>query len=214
VAGLCIALTTAFAFGQSNTFRSQPYTWKTVVMKGGGFIDGLVFNTTQPGLAYCRTDVGSSYKWDSQAKVWIPLTDWAADDNLMGSESIATDPLDPQRVYIAAGMHVNAPAAILRSMDQGKTFQTVPVPFLMGGNENGRGVGERLAIDPNDNNILYFGSRAAGLWVSKDAALTWKKVDSFPAATAAAAPAPAGPRAETNAAAAAPERKGKGVRDD
>jgi len=214
VAGLCIALTTAFAFGQSNTFRSQPYTWKTVVMKGGGFIDGLVFNTTQPGLAYCRTDVGSSYKWDSQAKVWIPLTDWAADDNLMGSESIATDPLDPQRVYIAAGMHVNAPAAILRSMDQGKTFQTVPVPFLMGGNENGRGVGERLAIDPNDNNILYFGSRAAGLWVSKDAALTWKKVDSFPAATAAAAPAPAGPRAEAGAPApgdaAAGARRGRG----
>ena len=32
---------------------------------------------------------------------------------------------------------------------------------------------DRLAIDPNDNNILYFGSRTAGLWISKDAALTW-----------------------------------------
>ncbi len=75
-------------------------------------------------------------------------------------------------------------------MDQGKTFQTVEVPFRMGGNENGRGVGERLAIDPNDNNILYFGSRAAGLWISKDAALTWNKVDSFPPASAPAAAQP------------------------
>jgi len=187
-AGLCIALMPAFAFGQSASFPSQPYAWKSVVMKGGGFIDGIIFNTTQPGLAYCRTDVGSSYRWDNQAKVWVPLTDWVADDNLMGSESIATDSIDPQRVYIAAGMHQNEPAAILRSTDQGKTFQTVEVPFRMGGNENGRGVGERLAIDPNDNNILYFGSRAAGLWMSKDAALTWQKVDSFPSATAAAVP--------------------------
>jgi len=193
LAGLCIAILPALACGQpagqGAGFRSQPYTWKSVTMKGGGFICDVVFNTTQPGLAYCRTDVGSSYRWDNQAKVWVALTDWAADDNLQGSESIATDPIDPQRVYIAAGMGQAQPAAILRSMDQGKTFKVVDVPFRMGGNENGRGVGERLAIDPNDDDILYFGSRSAGLWISQDAALTWKKVDSFPAA----APAPAAP---------------------
>jgi photosystem II stability/assembly factor-like uncharacterized protein len=204
MAGLCASLAPALAYGQSASFPSQPYTWKSVQIKGGGFICGIVFNPSQPGLAYCRTDVGSSYKWDNQAKVWVALTDWAADDNLMGSESIATDWLDPRRVYIAAGMHQNEPAAILRSMDQGKTFQTVQVPFRMGGNENGRGVGERLAIDPNDSDILYFGSRADGLWISKDAALTWKKVDSFPSASAPAVPAAAGPRAEAGAAAPAP----------
>ena len=53
-------------------------------------------------------------------------------------------------------------------------------PFRMGGNEGGRGVGERLAIDPNDNNILYFGSRYDGLWISQDTALTWSKVENFP----------------------------------
>jgi len=215
MAGLGIALLPALAFGQSTSFPLQKYTWKPVVIKGGGFIDGLVFNNTQPGLAYCRTDVGSAFKWDNQKKVWIPLTDWVGDANLMGAESVATDPIDPQRVYIAAGMHVNEPAAILRSMDQGKTFQTIPVPFRMGGNENGRGVGERLAIDPNDNNILYFGSRQAGLWVSKDTALTWAKVDSFPSTTADAVAAPAAPRAEAGAPGAAPgdaagARRGRG----
>jgi len=218
MAGLGIVLLPAFAFGQAASLGAQPYKWKPVVMKGGGFIDGLVFNTTQPGLAYCRTDVGGAYKWDNQAKVWIPLEDWASDDSLMGAESVATDSLDPQRVYIAGGMHQNESASILRSMDQGKTFKVVEVPFKMGGNENGRGVGERLAIDPNDNNILYFGSRAAGLWISKDAALTWNKVDSFPVATAPtapaapAAPAAAGPRAEAGATAAAPGGAAAGAR--
>jgi photosystem II stability/assembly factor-like uncharacterized protein len=51
----------------------------------------------------------------------------------------------------------------------------------MGGNENGRSMGERLAIDPNLTSILYFGSRQAGLWRSTDSGSTWQKVESFPA---------------------------------
>jgi hypothetical protein len=151
-----------------------------VKVVAGGFIPGIVFNTKQPGLAYCRCDIGSSYKWDNQVKRWIPLTDWNPVSNLQGSESIATDPVDPNRVYIAQGMGEGQQAAIMRSLDQGTTFLVVDVPFRMGGNSPGRGVGERLVIDPNDNNILYFGSRRDGLWVSKDAALTWANVESFP----------------------------------
>jgi len=127
--GLKLLLPTCFvvltAAARSGSFPAQPYTWKNVTVKGGGFICGIVFNPTQKDLAYCRTDIGSSYKWDSLAKSWIPLTDWCGVGNLHGSESIATDPIDPQRVYIAAGMGQGQPAAILRSMNQGKTFQTV-----------------------------------------------------------------------------------------
>ena len=159
---------------------SQPYVWKNVKVTAGGFIPGIVFSTKQPGLAYCRTDIGSSYKWDEPAQRWIPLTDWNPVSNLQGSESIVTDPVDPSRVYMAQGMYSDGPAAIMRSLDQGRTFQVVNVPFRMGGNENGRGLGERLAVDPNDNRILYFGSRYDGLWVSQDAALTWHKAQSFP----------------------------------
>jgi len=72
---------------------------------------------------------------DSQAKRWLPLTDWCGDSNLHGSESLATDPVDPNRLYIAQGMYSRDPAAIMRSMDQGKTFQVINVPFGMGGNE-------------------------------------------------------------------------------
>ncbi|MGO9110301.1 MAG: xyloglucanase [Thermoguttaceae bacterium] len=187
-AGLAAALMPAAASGQQADISSQPYVWKNVKVVAGGFIPGIVFNTKQPGLAYCRTDIGSAYKWDNQTRRWLPLTDWNPVSNLQGSESVATDPIDPNRVYLAQGMGEGQPAAIMRSMDQGKTFQVIDVPFRMGGNSAGRGVGERLAIDPNDNNILYFSSRRDGLWVSKDAASTWTKVNSFPAP----APAPGG----------------------
>lgn len=45
----------------------------------------------------------------------------------------------------------------------------------------GRSAGERLVIDPNKNNILYFGARSGnGLWKSIDSGVTWSKVTSFP----------------------------------
>jgi photosystem II stability/assembly factor-like uncharacterized protein len=59
------------------------------------------------------------------------------------------------------------------------------MPFKMGGNEAGRGNGERLAVDPNDNRTLYFGTRRDGLWRSADRGATWSKVESFPAVTGA-----------------------------
>ena len=178
--GLSAGLTSGMAFGQATQVPAPPYVWKNVKVVAGGFVPGIIFNLKQPGLAYCRTDIGSSYKWDNAAGRWIPLTDWSPDSNLQGTESLATDPVDPNRLYLAQGMYSRDPAAIFRSLNQGKTFQVIDVPFRMGGNENGRGVGERLAIDPNDNNLLYFGSRYDGLWISKDTALTWSKVENFP----------------------------------
>jgi len=45
----------------------------------------------------------------------------------------------------------------------------------------GRGMGERLAVDPNSNGILYFGAAAGkGLWKSTNFGVTWAQVTSFP----------------------------------
>jgi len=45
----------------------------------------------------------------------------------------------------------------------------------------GRGMGERLAIDPNMNRVLYLGTRSGnGLYKSSDYGGTWSKVTSFP----------------------------------
>ena len=174
--------------GQSNTdkqIRSEPYTWKSVQIVGGGFVDGIVFHPNAKDVRYCRTDMGGAYRWDAGQKRWIPLLDWVPykDVNLMGIESIALDPSDPDRVYLACGTYTNPSTpdgAILRSNDRGKTFQRTNVPFKMGGNENGRGNGERMAVDPNDGRILYLGTRHNGLWKSTDRGVTWNPVKSFP----------------------------------
>jgi photosystem II stability/assembly factor-like uncharacterized protein len=165
--------------------RSEPYTWRNVAIGGGGFVTGIEFHPAERGLAYARTDVGGAYRWDASARRWIPLTDWLGHDdaNLTGIESIAVDPSDPQRLYLAAGTYTHERAgngAILRSGDRGASFQRSDLPFKLGGNELGRGNGERLAVDPNDGRVLFLGSRAHGLWRSEDRGARWKRVGSFP----------------------------------
>ena len=163
----------------------QPYRWKSVRITGGGFVDGIIFHPTEPHLRYCRTDMGGAYRWDEDSGQWIALLDWVSydDNNLMGVESIALDPQNPDRVYLSCGTYTSEHVpngAVLRSFDRGRTFDRVDMPFKMGGNENGRGNGERMAVDPRNGNIVYLGTRHDGLWKSSDAAKTWARVTSFP----------------------------------
>lgn len=168
---------------------ATPYAWRNVVVGGGGFAPNVIFSPAERGLAYLRTDMGGAYRWDDKQQRWIPLQDALAESSYFGIESLAADPKDPNIVYLAAGMYFRDPAAILRSTDRGATWKITPVPFKMGGNEDGRGLGERLAIDPNNRTTLLFGSRHDGLWRSDDSARSWRKVTSFPWA-GLGAPAP------------------------
>ncbi|MFZ5988562.1 MAG: dockerin type I domain-containing protein [Bacillota bacterium] len=170
-----------------NGAPSVPYKWDNVeIGGGGGFVCGIVYNPTEEGLVYARTDMGGAYIRNKQTLEWEPLTDWVSPDewNLLGCESIATDPVETNRVYIAAGTYTNdwttMNGHILRSDDYGKTWERTELPFKFGGNMPGRSVGERLMVDPNSNNILYFAARSGnGLWKSTDYGKTWAKVTSF-----------------------------------
>ncbi|GEC07373.1 carbohydrate-binding protein [Streptomyces spinoverrucosus] len=175
---------------EAQTAAAGPYVWKNAQVVGGGYVTGLVFNQKEKGLLYARTDMGGAYRWDTGAEQWIPLTDWLGekDWNLLGIDSVATDPVDPKRLYLGAGTYTNNWAgngAILRSTDQGRTFKRTDLPFKLGANEDGRGAGERLAINPADNRTLLLGTRKNGLWRSTDHGVTWSQVSSFPVKNAA-----------------------------
>ncbi|MGP3786318.1 X2-like carbohydrate binding domain-containing protein [Paenibacillus sp. 1A_MP2] len=174
--------------GTTDAAPSDSYQWKNVVTgAGGGFVPGIIFNESEKDLIYARTDIGGAYRWNPANESWIPLTDFVGWDdwNKNGVDALATDPIDPNRVYMAVGTYTNSwdknNGSILRSTDRGDTWQTTTLPFKVGGNMPGRSMGERLTIDPNKNSILYFGARSGnGLWKSTDYGVTWSKVTSFP----------------------------------
>ncbi len=49
---------------QEKENQSANYTWKNVTISGGGFVPGIIFHPTEPGVRYCRTDMGGAYRWD------------------------------------------------------------------------------------------------------------------------------------------------------
>lgn len=177
---LGLATLTIPTVAQTKLPDAVPYRWDNVTVGGGGFAPGIVFSTAERGLAYLRTDMGGAYRYDAATGRWVPLQDGNPVGSYMGVESVAPDPIDADVVYLAAGMSWRGEAAILRSSDRGRNWTTTPVPFRMGGNEDGRGLGERLAIDPNQPSRLLFGSRHDGLWRSVDSGAHWTKVTAFP----------------------------------
>jgi xyloglucan-specific exo-beta-1,4-glucanase len=166
---------------------AAPYSWRNVEVAGGGFVPGIVFSRAQQGLVYARTDIGGAYRFNAATSRWVPMLDWVGWSNWgwNGVVSLAADPVDANRVYVAAGMYTNSwdpnNGAVLRSTDRGATWTASPLPFKLGGNMPGRAMGERLAVDPNRNSVLYLGTpNRNGLWRSTDSGATWARVTSFP----------------------------------
>jgi len=164
----------------------KPARFASVKFGGGGYVPGLVFHPTSPDVLYARTDVGGAYRWDPATKSWIAITDGFGPDEggYHGSETLALDPNDDQRVYLSGGMYVSAAghARLYISTDRGTHWTHVELPFPAGGNSQGRAVGERLMVDPNDSTILFYATRTAGLWKSTDRGQTWNQVTSLASA--------------------------------
>jgi photosystem II stability/assembly factor-like uncharacterized protein len=190
MARAAVAALSLLAAGAAAASGPAAYRWRHVRVGGGGYVSGVVFHPHERGLYYARTDIGGAYRWDEPKRRWMPLTDWIDADhaNLMGIQSIALDPADADRVYLAAGTYTTeraGNAALLRSTDRGAHFERTDLPFKLGANQLGRGNGERLAVDPHAGHVLLLGTPAAGLWRSDDHGAHWRHVDGFPAVATA-----------------------------
>lgn len=163
---------------------SAPYAWRNVAVRGGGYVTGVAFHPREPDLLYARTDVGGAYRWDAPRRAWLPLNDSfdRAHNDLFAVLSLALDPRDPAKVYLACGAYFSEwarTAAVLSSSDRGATWQIAELPFKLGGNQDGRGTGERLQVDPHDGRHLLLGTNQDGLWRSRDSGRTWAQVPGF-----------------------------------
>jgi hypothetical protein len=149
----------------STTQLSQAqYTWRSVQVYGGGFVPGIIFNTSEQNLVYRENRHRRSLPTRPGNE---SLGTFARLNQLGRLEpyrviSLATDPVNPNNVYVAAGTYTNSwttqNGAIFAIFHKGATWQRTMLPFKLGGNMPGRGAGERLVVDPNKNSILFLGA--------------------------------------------------------
>jgi hypothetical protein len=164
---------------------AEEFYWENVAIKGGGFVPGLVFSDTVPGLLYARTDVGGAYRWNPYGHNWVPLNDeLRGQDNvafLYGVLTLAIDPVNPGNVYTANGCYLAEEDwnsdAVLISNNSGLTWKNSHLGrrVKFGGNMDGRGTAERMLVDPNKPDVLYLGTQAKGIYKSKNKGESWSR---------------------------------------
>ena len=157
---------------------SSTYTWKQLKIGGGGFVTGMAIHPTTSGVMYARTDVGGAYSWNASTQTWSQMllstnvpNPTSSDYNV---ESIAVSAQNDQVVYVAVGSDSNG--RILKSSNRGQSWSDSGQRWNISGNGDIRTSSERLAVDPQNDNIVYFGSRTQGLWASTNAGGSWSQV--------------------------------------
>ena len=155
---------------------------------GGGWMTGLDIHPTEKGLMYARTDVSGAYRWDAASSSWKQIVtaaslpaEYVGYGRYLGVDSLVGAPKDPDLAYLAYG------GQIFRSTDRGDhwtgtSFATQKVK--MEPNGEGRQEGERLGVDPQNSDVVYFCSVSDGLWRSEDAGKNWQRVEGVPAGAA------------------------------
>lgn len=188
---LVVAAFLAVSYAARAADLTDTYTWKPVRIGAGGWMRGMAVDPMHPTVRYARGDVDNLYRWDTAKNAWAPTkVEGAFPANVTaapvqaGGGAIAIDPVNPKVVLCAftftrsadlQSRYPNIPLNIYRSADGGRTFSAGNLS-LKGNLEDETG-GERLAIDPNDDSIAYFGSPQDGLWRSTDNGRTWSRVD-------------------------------------
>lgn len=167
-----------------STSNGEKYQWQSVPIGGGGFVTGLLIHPSIPDLVYARTDVGGIFRWQPESQSWRQLlsADTVSTPVSYSIESMAVDPQDPDIIYIASGAYTQhrqklVSGILLKSSNRGESWQKLNLSVPMGGNESWRWAGERLAVDPHNSNVIYFGSRLDGLWYTQDGGNSWNQVD-------------------------------------
>lgn len=154
-----------------------PYQYRNLPIPGGGYVTGFLFHPKKEGVLYARTDIGGTYRFDFKEKKWISLITHVTAEDLSETFPIALalDEDRPNVLYIACGENKPGRGVLAISEDYGETFYYERIPVLIHGNLNGRGTADRLFVDREAPDTLYFASQQEGLYISTDRGKSWQK---------------------------------------
>lgn len=158
------------------------YEYKNLPIPGGGYVTGFLYHRKAKDILYARTDIGGTYRFDAKQQKWISLIPHVTMRDLSEAFPISMALVDaePAMLYIACGVNAEKSGVLAISEDCGGHFRYERIPVMIHGNQNGRGTGERLAVDQRNPQRLYYASQQEGLWVTGDQGNHWRKLTALP----------------------------------
>ena len=172
--------------GNGGTTVVDP-TWTTLDVGGGGWVTGL--DIAPNGTMVARTDTYGAYIWNGTQ--WQQLVTATSMPAAFVSESVIVPMAGQQgvdEIQVAPSnssiLYMMYDGYVFESSNDGTTWtQTSFSPVSSGSNDAYRMDGERMAIDPNNPNIVYVGTIQNGLFVTTNGGAAWQSVSAVPAST-------------------------------
>jgi chitodextrinase len=180
-------------------------TWKPLKIGAGGFLDGM--SIANDGTMVLRTDTYGTYLWNSNATIpvgnaggtgaWQQLVTSASMPAafVAHSQSVTTGgvfeiqiaPSNSGIMYMVYSVYPNQwppLQGIYKSTDKGTHWTQTSFTPITGQDPNGpnRGWGQKMAINPTNPNIVYFGTAGSGLFKTTDGGNTWSLDSGVPSA--------------------------------
>ena len=155
--------------------------WQMMKVGAGGYADGL--DKAADGTIVVRTDTNGAYLWNGST--WQQIVT----SNSLPSAFITANPVSSgQGVYeiqMAPSnsniMYMMFDGYVFVSSNKGTTWtQTSFAQVTADPNNSTRWYAQKMAVDPNNSNIVYVGTPQNGLWMTTDGGKTWAQVSAIP----------------------------------
>jgi len=163
-------------------------SWQDLKIGGGGYVRGLA--VAPDGTMVGRTDTNGAYLWSGSA--WVQLVNSSS----MPAAFIAQNPVSTGAgVYElqmapskSSTMYMMFDGYVFASTNKGTTWTQTAFTQDSAGtnpNDNYAQVGQKMAVDPINPNIVYVGTEDRGLYVTTNGGTSWSAVSSVPTGTGA-----------------------------
>ena len=163
-------------------------SWQDLKVGAGGYVRGLAM--APDGTMVGRTDTNGAYLWNGSS--WVQLVNSSS----MPAALIAANPVQlgagVYELQIAPSstsiMYMAFDGYVFRSTNKGTTWtQTEFTQNTAGTNPNDSyaQVGQKMAVDPNNPNIVYVGTENNGLYITTNGGTSWSAVSGVPTGTTA-----------------------------
>ncbi len=183
---LALLVASAAVAAASSASSANPgyYTWKPIRIGAGGWLTGI--DIAPDGTKVIRADTYGAYVWDVTALEWkqlvtsdsMPAEDVAIIGGGTGVYEIRIAPSNTQRFYMFYRGYV------YRSDDRGSHWKRTSFAqdVAADANDGFRMLGEKMAVDPANPDVVYVGTPDAGVFFTADGGEKWQSVGAIPAA--------------------------------
>jgi hypothetical protein len=165
----------------ASSSHSGDTIWRTLRVGAGGWLTGLDISP-DGSTRIVRADTYGAYIWNDSRAQWtqlvttgsMPARDIGIDNNA-GVYEIRVAPNLPTRLYMAYR------GSVYRSDDRGDHWsRTAFAAVAMDPNDRFRMLGQKMAVDPVNPDVVYLGTPHNGLFFTTNGGATWQKVGGVP----------------------------------